>query len=38
VTAENWFARLDVRPGWFVQVGLGEQAGAPDGMYGLEMS
>ncbi|SPT57094.1 hypothetical protein [Actinomadura madurae] len=34
---KNWFACLDVRPGWYVQVGLGRRAGgAPDGMYGVE--
>lgn len=37
ISEKNWFACLDVRPGWFVQVGLGERAGgAPDGMYGVE--
>lgn len=36
VTERNWFACLDVRPGWYVQAGLGERAGAPEGMYGVE--
>ncbi|MEU5876051.1 hypothetical protein [Spirillospora sp. NPDC047279] len=37
ITDRNWFAHLDIRPGWYVQAGLGEKAGgAPDGMYGVE--
>lgn len=37
VDEANWFACLEVRPGWYVQVGLGERAGGtPDGTYGVE--
>ncbi|MDA2814410.1 hypothetical protein O4J56_27435 [Nocardiopsis sp. RSe5-2] len=37
VDHRNWFARLETRPGWFMQVGVGERAGGlPDGVFGLE--
>lgn len=37
ITEDNWFACLEVRPEWYVQVGLGKRAGgAPDGAYGIE--
>ncbi|MDA2807570.1 hypothetical protein [Nocardiopsis suaedae] len=37
VDHRNWFACLETRPGWFMQVGVGERAGRlPDGVFGLE--
>lgn len=37
ITERNWFAILERRPGWFMQVGIGERAGGlADGVYGLE--
>lgn len=37
ITDRNWFAGLERRPGWFMQVGIGERAGGlPDGVFGLE--
>ncbi|WP_017624639.1 hypothetical protein [Nocardiopsis chromatogenes] len=37
ITHRNWFACLERRPGWFMQVGIGERAGGlPDGVFGLE--
>ncbi|TDC52527.1 hypothetical protein E1281_18930 [Actinomadura sp. KC345] len=37
ITDRNWFAVLERRPGWFMQVGIGERAGGlPDGVFGLE--
>lgn len=37
ITGRNWYACLERRPGWFMQVGIGERAGGlPDGVFGLE--
>lgn len=37
LSAENWHAILERRPGWFVQVGIGEYAGnVPVGKFAVE--
>jgi hypothetical protein len=36
LSSQNWFAILEVRPEWYVQVDFGPQAGAPEDQYGLE--
>lgn len=36
ISDSNWYACLQGRPGWFVQVGIGPRAGAPDGQYAVE--
>ncbi|WP_326949844.1 hypothetical protein OG439_14330 [Amycolatopsis sp. NBC_01307] len=37
LSAENWHATLERRPGWFVQVGIGQYAGnVPPGKFAVE--
>ena len=36
LSPEDWYAILEVRPGWFIQVGFGMAAEVPDGSYALE--
>ena len=37
LSAQNWYACLESRPGWFVQVGIGPNAGnVPAGKFALE--
>jgi hypothetical protein len=37
ISPRNWYACLESRPGWFVQVGIGPNAGSiPSGMFALE--
>jgi hypothetical protein len=36
LSSEDWYVILEKRPGWFIQVGFGVDAGAPAGSYVLE--
>lgn len=36
LSPEDWYAILETRPGWFIQVGFGVAAGVPAGSYALE--
>lgn len=37
LSPEDWYAILETRPGWFIQVGYGDAAGIPADSYVLEV-